>query len=63
MIHLDLGEYLRTMWKYTVRNRGWGQRGMWGNRKNCKFSSASGHKHTRENARRRAQMAKGMIKV
>jgi hypothetical protein len=43
--------------------RGWGQRGIWGNRKVGKFASASGHKHTQENARRRAQIAKGMLKV
>ena len=43
--------------------KGWGLRGLWGRGRKAKFASASGHKHTRENERRRAQIEKGMLRV
>jgi hypothetical protein len=58
------GRWTQSKWWLTLRNKGWGKRGMWGDKTRIqhKIASARGHPHTHENARRRKQIERGLLR-
>ena len=59
-----LERWKQNKWWLTLREKGWGKRGIWGDKTGvrAKYSGSYKHLHTRENARRRRQIAKGILK-